>query len=52
MIQKDLLYNENKKIKGTKSISFGNNWTINYKYSYKDPTIEEKLNKIFDIKTI
>ena len=49
MIQNNLLYKENSK--GTTRLSFGNNWTINYKYSYKDHTIEEKLNKIFDVKT-
>ena len=52
MLQYDLLYKENTKSKGTTNLSFGNNWTIKYKYSYKDSDIEEKLNKIFDIKTI
>lgn len=37
--------------KGTHNITFYNNWTIDYKYSYKDTHIEEKLNKIFTIKT-
>jgi len=52
LLQYDILYKEN--IKGTINLSFGvkNTWIIKYKYSYKDPDIENKINKIFNMKTI
>lgn len=51
ILEKELIISNNIN-KGTCIIIFKSNWTLKYRYSYKDPDIENKLNKIFHVKTI